>query len=513
MILLLVPGGVLRLIAPMSRRVSRRFALAGLAAAGLAGPAIAAAPETSLRPVSRGNGLRARFVDRPEAMLSKAGISGDVAWAVADTKSRLRLESVNGAVGLPPASVAKALTALYALEALGGDHRFRTRVIADGPIADGILDGDLILAGGADPTLTTDGLGILAKQLKESGLREVRGNFIVYDGMLPDVFSIDPGQPDQVGYSPAVSGIALNWNRVHFEWRRDGEGYDVSMDARTERYRPEVAMAVMEVVKRSTPIYTFAEIEDRDYWTVASGALGKGGSRWLPVRRPGAYAGDVFRTLARSHGIVLKKATISKDYRGGVVLAQVESDPLWDILRAMLKYSNNLIAETVGMAATEKLSGKPKSLADSAAKMSRWASRRFDTKGSLLVDHSGLGEESKMTADDLVSALVEARHRGLLRPLLKPIPMRDSKGRPDRSSPIHVDAKTGTLNFVSGLAGFVTAADGTELAFAIFAADTEARSGIPREARERPPGARGWNARAKTFQMKLISRWGALYGS
>mgnify|MGYP000397991030 CR=1 FL=1 len=286
----------------------------------------------------------------------------------------------------------------------------------------------------------------------------------------------------------------------------------VEMNAVARRHRRECGQLEIRVRRLACeqPPHPRRKREPDD---AGCGALGKGGSRWLPVRQPGAYAGDVFRTLARSHGIVLKKATVSKDYRGGVVLAQIESDPLWDILRAMLKFSNNLIAETVGMAATEKLSGKPKSLADSAAKMSRWASRRFDTKGTLLVDHSGLGEDSKMTADDLVSALVEARHRGLLRPLLKPIPMRDSQGRPDRSSPIHVDAKTGTLNFVSGLAGFVTAADGTELAFAIFAADTEARDRIPREARERPPGARGWNARAKTFQMRLISRWGALYGS
>lgn len=76
-----------------------------------------------------------------------------------------------------------------------------------------------------------------------------------------------------------------------------------------------------------------------------------------------------------------------------------------------------------------------------------------------------------------------------------------------------MNAKTGTLNFVSGLGGFMTAADGTELAFAIFAADTSARAKISRAEREVPPGARGWNGQAKAFQQKLIAHWGKAYGS
>ena len=59
----------------------------------------------------------------------------------------------------------------------------------------------------------------------------------------------------------------------------------------------------------------------------------------------------------------------------------------------------------------------------------------------------------------------------------------------------------------------MTAADGTELAFAIFAANTTARSRIKRADRERPPGARGWNRKAKALQQMLIERWGSVYGS
>ena len=96
-----------------------------------------------------------------------------------------------------------------------------------------MLEGDLILAGGGDPVTDTDDLAQLAADLKDSGLRELRGRFIVWDGALPFVSTIDSGQPPHVGYAPSVSGIALNFNRVHFEWVRGASGYTVTMDART----------------------------------------------------------------------------------------------------------------------------------------------------------------------------------------------------------------------------------------------------------------------------------------
>jgi D-alanyl-D-alanine carboxypeptidase/D-alanyl-D-alanine-endopeptidase (penicillin-binding protein 4) len=118
-----------------------------------------------------------------------------------------------------------------------------------------------------------------------------------------------------------------------------------------------------------------------------------------------------------------------------------------------------------------------------------------------------------MTPDDLVGALVKVRQDGRLRPLLKSFPLRDANGRTRKDHPIQVDAKTGTLNFVSGLGGYMTAPDGTELAFAIFTADTARRAGIAKAAREVPAGARSWNKRAKQLQQKLIERWGTVYGS
>lgn len=213
-------------------------------------------------------------------------------------------------------------------------------------------------------------------------------------------------------------------------------------------------------------------------------------------------------------GVVLSAAkTTDTMPKGTETLVVQESASLVAIVKAMLKYSTNLTAEMVGLAASVARGETPASLQDSAAAMSRWAAARYGMRATQMVDHSGLGDASRMTPQDLVAALVQARKDDVLRPLLKPFGLRDSNGRTMRNHPIRVNAKTGTLNFVSGLGGYMTAADGTELAFAIFAADTQARSRIARADRERPRGAAHWNRQAKTLQQRLIERWGAIYGS
>ncbi|MDH3265153.1 MAG: D-alanyl-D-alanine carboxypeptidase, partial [Paracoccaceae bacterium] len=231
------------------RDLTRRFVLGGLLA-GAAGPALAEAPLTSLRPIRRGlTPAEVRRVSAPsaEALIAEARLGGQVTFALADARSGLMLEGSGPGVAMPPASVTKAITALYGMEALGPGHRFRTQLIAAGPIRNGRLDGDLILAGTGDPTLDTDGLARIAAGLRDAGVREVAGWFRVHDGALPFIRSIDPDQPDHVGYNPSISGLNLNFNRVHFEWRRAGGGYQVAMDARSERLRPAVTVARMRV--------------------------------------------------------------------------------------------------------------------------------------------------------------------------------------------------------------------------------------------------------------------------
>lgn len=496
----------------MSKFRSRRFFLTALTST-LATPLFANAPERSLRPQLRPDSLGKQPVKTIEELIKAANLNGDVAFSVVEISSGKVLEQHGTTTGLPPASVSKAVTALYALDALGPNHRFQTRVVATKPIENGVLKGDLILVGGADPTLNTDHLGDLVKTLVTAGLKRVEGRFLVYGGALPFAETIDPEQPSHVGYSPAISGICLNFNRVYFDWKKTANGYETAMEARSAKHRPPVRVARVSLTDRKAPIFAYSAKNGKDNWTVARHALNKAGGRWLPTRQPEIYAGEVFRWHAQTQGVSLPSPQKTTSFPRGEALASHTSEPLTNVLRDMLKYSTNVTAEMVGLAATLARGTYAASLRASGAQMSEWAAERLGMTQAKFLDHSGLSDRSRMHASELALALAALQRKEILHPILKPITLKHENGSPNKAHPITVNAKTGTLNFVSGLAGYMESATGEEMAFAIFAADTDTRSKLTRNQRERPRGAKSWNSRAKKLQQKLIERWGLVYAS
>ena len=177
----------------------------------------------------------------------------------------------------------------------------------------------------------------------------------------------------------------------------------------------------------------------------------------------------------------------------------------------MLKYSTNLTAEAVGLTSSAARGSVPGSLSASAKAMKDWAEPNLGVGRARFVDHSGLGAASHISASEMVKALQGQPPSAALRPLLKEVSMRGKDGKPIKNHPVKIHAKTGTLNFVSGLAGYVTPPNGRELVFAIFAADEPRRAKIPKEQAERPDGGRTWLSHARRMQLELIDRWSTVY--
>jgi D-alanyl-D-alanine carboxypeptidase/D-alanyl-D-alanine-endopeptidase (penicillin-binding protein 4) len=500
------------LIRDMKRNLSRRAVLGALLA-GAAGPALASAPVSSTRPPLRGAKPlppQAALVDN---LVQKAGLGGHVSFVVADLRTGAILEAREPARLQPPASVAKAVTAAYALDTLGPEHRFVTELIAAGPVVDGRIKGDLVLSGGGDPALDSDGLAVLIEAMKAAGIRGVDGTFRIWSGGLPALPWIDGAQPDHVGYNPAISGLNLNYNRVHFEWKKGNAGWETSMEARAERFSPRVEIARMSIADSQPSVYSYTHRDGVDRWSVARRALGNGGSRWLPVRRPDAYAQEVFLIVARSFGFDLRAGAPMSAPPQGTIIVQERSAALQPMLRSMLRYSTNLTAEVTGLTASAARGPIPGSLGESAARMDAWAKDRLGAFRPALTDHSGLGYDSAISATDMVKILVAANREEMLRPILREFAVSDDKGAsvpPDR---LAVVAKTGTLNFVSALAGYARTGEGRDLAFAIFTGDVERRDAIPVEARERPEGAQSWAGRSRRLQQDLLVRWSNVYSA
>lgn len=488
-----------RLKVEVSGVITRRMMVAGLLA-GVAAP-VRAEDLGTIRPRRRPDPASVSL-----GLVEAARLGGVTGFVVADAVTGRVLQASRADVAVPPASVAKVVTAMFALAKLGPAHRFVTQVMAVGPIRDGVLDGDLMLAGGGDPTLDTDHLGDLAASLAATGLRRITGRLLAATGALPTIERIAADQPDHVGYNPGLSGMNLNFNRVHFEWKRAQGDWALAMDARAERFVPPVRMARIAIVPREVPLFTLAVSDGREDWTVAGAALREDGSRWLPVRQPGVYTAEVFVTLCAAQGIALPTAEIV-----GAPPAEARrivehwSAPLSDILQGMLRFSTNVTAEAVGLTA----SGAG-SLRGSGAVMRGWAARELGMNAQF-ADHSGLGSTSRVTAQDVLGALLAGRGSGIAG-LLRDVGVRDDKGAVIEGHPVTVRAKSGTLNFVSGLAGFISPPSGRDLCFAIFSADVARREALVIADREDPEGGVGWTRRARTLQGQLIRRWAEAYG-
>lgn len=486
--------------------LTRRKMIAGLAASV---PVAAEARIPAVRPYPRPEWLRSGRA--PEAaILADSGLAAITGFALRDLSSGQMLAEHRPAVPIPPASVSKVLTTVYGLDGLGADYRFRTRVAVSGAIVGGRLQGDLYLIGGGDPHMDTDGLAELAIRLAGAGIRGVDGNAYIYSAALPFQSAIDPTQPVHAGYNPSISGTNLNFNRVRFEWKPDGQGAPVlTLTARGTRYGPPVSSVAAELADRRAPIFDYRSFGGRDIWTVAAPALRGEGARWLPVRCPGPYAAEVFGIVAAQAGVTLPPLRpVPALPEGLVTVAQADSEPLDRMARAMLRWSTNLTAEVIGLRAHQAQGGQPGDVADSAQAMSDWLRARHGVGGARFVNHSGLTDKTRISAQDMVQVLGNAAG-GPMPDLLHDFKVLDERGNLADTGGAEVVAKTGTLFFTRGLAGYIRGARGQRLGFAIFAADLDARerhAGV-----ERPPGSRRWRGLAKRQEQALLRSWIAEY--
>jgi D-alanyl-D-alanine carboxypeptidase/D-alanyl-D-alanine-endopeptidase (penicillin-binding protein 4) len=441
-----------------------------------------------------------------QSLVSRLPRGSNITFSVADRTTGEILETYNPELSLPPASVIKTITSFYALENLGPDFRFNTQLISTGVITNGVLDGDLILVGEGDPTLDTDGLYDLVKLLKERGVSKISGDFKVYGGGMPSIHEIDPTQPNYLAYNPSISGMNLNANRVFFQWKLKNNNYDLFVEARGLKARPAVDLVEVILSQRVSPVFEYNMVLGKETWSVAKRALGDKGGRWLPVRQPQLYSGQVFQKIATAFGITMPLPTVSYGPPDGYVLEIHQSKNLREITQSMLKYSDNLSAEALGIKASLKFQ-EVDSLASSAQMMALWLKLNYGLMSASFVDHSGLSDKSIISSNELVKFLIQNPVHNRIKPLLKEMTHRNIKGKVVQNSEIKVSVKTGTLHFSSALVGYIDKPSGRDLAFSISMSDMEKRQNLTQAEKENPRGSQRWVNQVREIQRRLVDRW------
>ena len=460
--------------------------------------------------------------ERPDP-IGALGPDAIVSYALLDGETGAKIAVKAADRPMIPASTAKAATMIAALELLGPDYRFATRLLATGtPDADGVLNGDLILKGGGDPLLGPQDLLGLGQRLHDLGLRRVTGRLLYDTSLLPEQPSIEPDQPAEARYNPGIGALAVDFNQWRLLWR-DGE------EAPQTQHLPPLAQFRVRPASGAEGAGREVTWDGRttndDTWRLAGDAPGTG-DRFLPVKDPGRATAALFRRLAGQVGIALPPPEAGTAPKGAAPVAQVLGLPLSEVVRLGLQHSNNLVAELIGLTATRLYKGRPENLETSAGALSGWLHQavtarlgEVDWVGWRLRNHSGLSRKSRVTAAQMAAVLRFAQGRryggwpfasflpaaGFRRAFRDRFLTEDAVGR--------LWAKTGTMHYAKGLVGYLMDGAGRTRAFALYIADPAARaaydalSDADRDAPEEQARARAWIDAAERAEEAIVSDW------
>ncbi|HEY4060701.1 MAG TPA: D-alanyl-D-alanine carboxypeptidase [Puia sp.] len=428
---------------------------------------------------------------------------GTLSLHVEEAATGVVVFDLNGQVGLAPASCQKLFTSVAALDLLGADYRYATRLGYRGKIEAGVLEGDLCLAGSGDPTLgswrydsTKEDvvLGRLVQAVKGAGIRRYTGRLIGEEGRW-GTESLPRGWIwEDIGNYYGAGAWGLNWHENQYDVRLKS-GTAIGDPAEIAGFRNEVqGLQWINELKTGAPgsgdnAYIYLPPYSKMAFLRGTVPLQKeetviSGSIPMPSRQ----AELLFRDALKKEGIgteegvgtreaigtkevagskgadVMTRDAAAKDagtkdaaardatiYIGQSVSPRLDSINYWFLRRSINLYGEALIKtialEKTGEASTEK-----------GAELVRdfWAQRGIDRSAVHIIDGSGLSPQNRVTTDALVRVLQYARTRPWYPAFYQALPLINK---------MHM--KSGAIGGARSFSGYQVAADGKEYVFSI----------------------------------------------
>jgi D-alanyl-D-alanine carboxypeptidase/D-alanyl-D-alanine-endopeptidase (penicillin-binding protein 4) len=407
------------------------------------------------------------------------------------------LLSLNAERRFTPASNAKLFTTAAALHYLGSDYRFLTVLFADGSVARGTLDGDLVLFGTGDPTfgLDTAQLAPFADSVVLAGIRRIQGD-IIGDASFLGAELTGPGwSPDNFdeAYSAPASGLGASENRIRLvvtPGRARGTPATARMVPESDYY--QLASTVITGPPGRASRIEVSKGRAGGVLAVSGNiAPGETWSTWVVVDEPAVFAAGLLRRMLERRGVAVTGITRAIADSAGTrarlmlersranagafagAIAVRRSAPLAEIVSLINHRSHNLSAELV-LRSVGRVRGGEGSFARGAHLVAQYlvSTLGITADNVRVTDGSGLSVLDETTPRALVQLLVRARRgrRPEGPPFYNSIPVLGTgAGRrlSGTAAAGRIRAKTGTLNGVSALAGYIRTADDEELAFSL----------------------------------------------
>ena len=405
-----------------------------------------------------------------------------------------------------PASNTKLVVTAAAAVLLPADYRARTSAYANGRVQDGVLLGDLVLYGRGDPTWSQRCFGIdtlapgacdstftvvdrLADSIAARGIKRIRGK-LIGDGSYFEPTLVHPAWNVwdlNWWYAAPVSGLGFHDNSVDFQIA-PGPAVDAPP---VITWTPDLAMFTFENRARTVPADSSTTIGDNFFRTPGTMDIWAGGT--VALRRtpwiesfalpdPNRYAARALAAALLRKGIAVEGGTASTtdslDYaaaRAQPPIAEYLGRPLADIEFPILNTSQNWFAEMLLKILGREFRGEGSW--DAGLDVERRFlidSVKVDSTAFALEDGSGLAAGNLITPRAFVGLLAYMRHHPKGAPFLAALPKSGQPGSLLRrfiGTPFEgrVTAKTGSIDRVNSLSGFVDRPNGRTYVFSVVA--------------------------------------------
>lgn len=391
-----------------------------------------------------------------------------------------------------PASIQKTLTAIVGLDKLGADYRWKTSVHAQNQIdASGTLNGDLIVYGEGAPDFDTLALDNLIAQLQAKGLKRVTGS-IIGDSSYFRGDTIGDGwtwNELQWYYGAEASALSFNENQAFINVE-NGEGRATTDYLQVTVGKPTPIGGAQNGSSKDTNYEAGGikrGLEDNNFYVW--GNVKSFGAR-VSVHNPAKLVAKTLKENLEKKGVIVDGEFKSRDWKSGDTLdtanagklAEIESQPLAEIVKRMNKHSVNLYAELILRTIGKKFGDEvPKNIQlpqnvrgddiAGAAIVKKWLlEHKIAAQEMQISDGSGLSRLNFVTPEAFAKSFIYAAQSNYAQVFTDSLPISATDGtlggRLSRAKG-KVLAKTGTIMYVNSLAGYAQRKDGEIITFAV----------------------------------------------
>ncbi len=395
-----------------------------------------------------------------QPQFSHASVS--VVVAESENSSQTFLFNFQSDRSIIPASTLKLFTTVAALKILKPDYQFSTRILAGEDLENGILNHDLMIEGSGDPSFSSASLKNLVGQLRSQGIKQVKGRVVFSDRLnakMPSGWEWNDLQED---YAASPHGFTINGNLLNW---RIYPAIEARKPLKFVWEKPELALSWKvenQAITQASSAESSLQVE-RDLTAEKlkiTGALNiKAASELGATAVPNPLTNFSRLLLAEltNQGIRINSQTITNSQPKIKIYAQVLSAKLKELIRTMNKESNNLFAELLYQTVIQRI--KPGEL------QKLWQSLGIESDRLRIYDGSGLSRHNSILPEDLVK---------LLQAMVKDQNFRDSLAiasvdgtLKNRLKDTRIWAKTGSMQGISVLAGYLQPSEYPELALVI----------------------------------------------